>query len=350
MATQRTVAKVDGADGSAIVEATACRKPRRWLPATSPTARDLPAPSACPWSSTEIAIREKAGRCPARRVRRNLHSRTAGDGGVLESAGRDRKRSWLRRILQVGDIGVMVTQGAIRIVDRKKDMVLVSGFNVYPCEVEEVALHHPGVLEAAAIGVPDQTFGRSGEAVHRQQGPGTHRKRPAELSQGTAYPATNAEIHRVSAPICRSPRSANPAARAAAQELSASGEAAALRVAFLSRIKFVKENSELRPVLTLLAGMLLATAAHALSLADISGKDASGGLKEALTRVPPRELICWGGRRFSGQSKSENSFAGERAEVEGMMRGLGMGKQVDELITAMNRAGRKQQYRRQSLL
>ena len=50
----------------------------------------------------------------------------------------------------------------MRIVDRKKDMILVSGFNVYPNEIEAVVAMHPGVLECAAIGVPDN---RSGEAV-----------------------------------------------------------------------------------------------------------------------------------------------------------------------------------------
>jgi long-chain acyl-CoA synthetase len=50
----------------------------------------------------------------------------------------------------------------VRIVDRKKDMILVSGFNVYPNEVEDVLASHPGVLESACVGVPD---GNSGEAV-----------------------------------------------------------------------------------------------------------------------------------------------------------------------------------------
>jgi len=54
-----------------------------------------------------------------------------------------------------GDIGVMDTDGFFKIVDRKKDMILVSGFNVYPNEVEDVIAHHPKVLEVAAIGVPD---------------------------------------------------------------------------------------------------------------------------------------------------------------------------------------------------
>jgi len=61
-----------------------------------------------------------------------------------------------------GDIGIMDERGYVRIVDRKKDMILVSGFNVYPNEIEAVAAMHPGVLECAAVGVPDAN---SGEAV-----------------------------------------------------------------------------------------------------------------------------------------------------------------------------------------
>jgi long-chain acyl-CoA synthetase len=61
-----------------------------------------------------------------------------------------------------GDMGFMDDKGYVKIVDRKKNMILVSGFNVYPNEIEEVAAMHPGVLESAAIGVPDP---HSGEAV-----------------------------------------------------------------------------------------------------------------------------------------------------------------------------------------
>jgi long-chain acyl-CoA synthetase len=63
---------------------------------------------------------------------------------------------------RTGDIGVMTPDGYSKIVDRKKDMILVSGFNVYPNEIEEVIASHPGVLECAVIGVEDA---RSGEAV-----------------------------------------------------------------------------------------------------------------------------------------------------------------------------------------
>ena len=65
---------------------------------------------------------------------------------------------------RTGDIGIMDSRGYIKIVDRKKDMILVSGFNVYPSEIEEVVSQHPKVLEVAAIGVPDE---KSGEVPKR---------------------------------------------------------------------------------------------------------------------------------------------------------------------------------------
>lgn len=61
-----------------------------------------------------------------------------------------------------GDVGIMDSRGYVRIVDRKKDMILVSGFNVYPTEIEQVVNLHPGVMECAAVGVPDA---KTGEAV-----------------------------------------------------------------------------------------------------------------------------------------------------------------------------------------
>jgi len=64
--------------------------------------------------------------------------------------------------LRTGDVATIDAQGYLRIVDRKKDMILVSGFNVYPNEVEDIVARHPGVLEAAAVGIPDE---RTGEAV-----------------------------------------------------------------------------------------------------------------------------------------------------------------------------------------
>ncbi|HSX69518.1 MAG TPA: AMP-binding protein, partial [Pseudomonas sp.] len=63
---------------------------------------------------------------------------------------------------KTGDIAVIDPDGYVRIVDRKKDMIIVSGFNVYPNEIEEVVMAHPKVASCAAIGVPDD---KSGEAV-----------------------------------------------------------------------------------------------------------------------------------------------------------------------------------------
>ena len=64
--------------------------------------------------------------------------------------------------LKTGDIAILQPNGYLRIVDRKKDMILVSGFNVYPNQIEEEVIKHPGVLEVAAVGIPDK---RSGEVV-----------------------------------------------------------------------------------------------------------------------------------------------------------------------------------------
>ncbi|WP_139102710.1 AMP-binding enzyme, partial [Acinetobacter baumannii] len=60
---------------------------------------------------------------------------------------------------RTGDIGVMNSRGYVKIVDRKKDMILVSGFNVYPSAIEAVIAKHPKALTVAAFGVPDQKSG-----------------------------------------------------------------------------------------------------------------------------------------------------------------------------------------------
>jgi long-chain acyl-CoA synthetase len=64
--------------------------------------------------------------------------------------------------LKTGDLGIMNSDGFITIVDRKKDMIIVSGFKVFPTEVEEVIAHHPKVFESAVVGIPDD---KTGEAV-----------------------------------------------------------------------------------------------------------------------------------------------------------------------------------------
>jgi long-chain acyl-CoA synthetase len=116
-----------------------------------------------PIPSTDIEIRDDAGKTLA-----------VGETGEICIKGPQVMAGYWQRpdetakvlaqdgFLRTGDIGVMDDKGFIRIVDRKKDMILVSGFNVYPNEVEQVVALHPGVLECAAIGVPDE---HSGEVV-----------------------------------------------------------------------------------------------------------------------------------------------------------------------------------------
>jgi long-chain acyl-CoA synthetase len=165
--------------GMAVQEAVA----RRWkevtgvtlseaygLTETSPAATinplDLPAYNGSiglPISSTDIVLRDDLG-----------HDVPLGQPGEICIRGPQVTPGYWNRpeetamaisadgFFASGDIGVMDARGYVRIVDRKKDMILVSGFNVYPNEIEAVVVGHPGVLECAVIGVPDA---RSGEAV-----------------------------------------------------------------------------------------------------------------------------------------------------------------------------------------
>ena len=71
-----------------------------------------------------------------------------------------------------GDIGIMDERGYTKIVDRKKDMILVSGFNVYPNEIEDVVAAMPGVLEVAAVGLPDEKMGEAVKLVIVKKDPG----------------------------------------------------------------------------------------------------------------------------------------------------------------------------------
>jgi long-chain acyl-CoA synthetase len=113
-----------------------------------------------PMSSTEIVLRDDGGADVALgqpgeicirgpQVMRGYWQRPEETAQVLGADG----------YLRTGDIGIMDEKGFIRIVDRKKDMILVSGFNVYPNEIEQVVAMHPGVLEVAVIGVPDEHSG-----------------------------------------------------------------------------------------------------------------------------------------------------------------------------------------------
>ncbi len=116
-----------------------------------------------PISSTEISIRDDDGQ----EVELGLVGEICIRGpqvmaGYWNRPDETAKVMTSDHYFRTGDMGYMDDRGYTKIVDRKKDMILVSGFNVYPNEVEEVAAMHPGVLECAAIGVSDE---HSGEAV-----------------------------------------------------------------------------------------------------------------------------------------------------------------------------------------
>src|SRR5450759_3237069 len=92
---------------------------------------------------------------------RDLRPWAAGDERLLAES-RGNRQGDAGRLAKTGDVGHIDSKGYVTITDRKKDMILVSGFNVYPNEIESVVAMHPGVLECAAVGVPDD---KSGEAV-----------------------------------------------------------------------------------------------------------------------------------------------------------------------------------------
>lgn len=164
MATQGAVAaKWKDISDSAIIEGYG-------LSETSPVVCVNPADLAefsgtigFPVPSTDVSIRDEDG-----------VERPAGETGELCVRGPQVMRGYWNRddetakamtpdgYFRTGDVAIMLPDGQIKIVDRMKDMVLVSGFNVYPNEVEEVLASHPGVLEAAVIGLPDA---QAGEAV-----------------------------------------------------------------------------------------------------------------------------------------------------------------------------------------
>ena len=62
---------------------------------------------------------------------------------------------------KTGDVAIMSDDGFVRLVDRKKDMIIVSGFNVYPNEIDDLASQHPGIIECAAVGIAHETSGET---------------------------------------------------------------------------------------------------------------------------------------------------------------------------------------------
>ncbi|MDM5177770.1 long-chain fatty acid--CoA ligase [Massilia sp. DJPM01] len=116
-----------------------------------------------PYPSTDIAILDDDGNHVALGERGEIGIRGPQVmAGYWKRDDETAKSMTADGFFKTGDIGIMDERGYTKIVDRKKDMILVSGFNVYPNEIESVISSHPGVLECACIGVPDHN---SGEAV-----------------------------------------------------------------------------------------------------------------------------------------------------------------------------------------
>ncbi len=207
MATQAAVAEAwKAATGRPIIEGYGLSETS---PVVSVNRLDLAAFSGTigyPVPSTEISIRDDAGRPVA-----------AGEPGELCVRGPQVMRGYWRKpeeteaamtpdgFFRTGDVAVMNPDGALRIVDRMKDMVLVSGFNVYPNEVEDVIASHPKVAEVAVIGLPDPASGETVAAFVVPADPTlteaevsawcrdrlTGYKRPRRIAFRTALPKTN---------------------------------------------------------------------------------------------------------------------------------------------------------------
>jgi long-chain acyl-CoA synthetase len=127
------------------------------------TAREFNGSIGLPISSTHVEIRDDNGASlPHGQVGEICISGPQVTPGYWNQPEETAKIFTPDGFFKTGDMGYMDERGFVYIVDRKKDMILVSGFNVYPNEIEEVVAEHPGVQEVAAIGVPDA---QTGEAV-----------------------------------------------------------------------------------------------------------------------------------------------------------------------------------------
>jgi long-chain acyl-CoA synthetase len=164
MAVQRSVAqRWQEAMGVALVEGYGLTETSPIVCANPLDATEFSGAVGLPLPSTEVSIRDDKGEELAIGEVGEICVRgpqvMKGYWNLPEETAKTLDRDgWLH----TGDMGMMDARGYVRITDRKKDLVIVSGFNVYPNEVEDVIAMHPGVLESAVIGVPDE---HSGEAV-----------------------------------------------------------------------------------------------------------------------------------------------------------------------------------------
>lgn len=164
MAVQKAVAeKWMAVTGVPLIEGYGLSETSPVVSSNSVTVHEYSGTIGLPMPSTDIAIRDDAGRdVPIGQPGEICIRGPQVMAGYWQQPEETTRAMTADGFFKSGDIGIMDDQGQTRIVDRKKDMILVSGFNVYPNEIESVVVSHPGVMEAAAIGVPDA---HSGEAV-----------------------------------------------------------------------------------------------------------------------------------------------------------------------------------------
>ncbi|RJF96929.1 long-chain-fatty-acid--CoA ligase [Noviherbaspirillum cavernae] len=164
MAVQRAVAeRWVAATGVPICEGYGLSETSPVVTSNLPDMKEFTGTIGLPLPDTDIAILDDDGRAVANGAEGEICIRGPQVmAGYWNRPDETAKAMTPDGFFRSGDIGVMNEQGFIRIVDRKKDMILVSGFNVYPNEIEDVVAAHPGVFESAAVGVPDP---HSGEAV-----------------------------------------------------------------------------------------------------------------------------------------------------------------------------------------
>ncbi|SEA10885.1 AMP-binding protein [Paraburkholderia sartisoli] len=164
MAVQQAVAaRWQAVTGVPIVEGYGLSETSPSVSTSPPGATAFSGSIGVPLPSTEISIRDDDGRemplgepgeicIRGPQVMAGYWNRPEETASVMTPDG----------FFRSGDIGVMNERGFVKLVDRKKDMIIVSGFNVYPNEIEDVVAKHPGVFEVVAVGVPDA---HSGEVV-----------------------------------------------------------------------------------------------------------------------------------------------------------------------------------------
>jgi long-chain acyl-CoA synthetase len=207
MAVQQAVAqRWQAVTGIPIIEGYGLSETSPCATTNPPTATAFSGTVGLPLPSTEVSIRDDDGNEVPLGQRGEICIR----GPQVMAGYWNRPEETARAMttdgfFKSGDVGLMDEAGFVKIVDRKKDMILVSGFNVYPNEIEDVVAKHPGVFEVVAVGVPDEQAGEAVKLFVVKRDPGlteaeifnfckeqlTGYKRPKIVEFRTELPKTN---------------------------------------------------------------------------------------------------------------------------------------------------------------